>query len=56
VLLRLPPARFDLTLMAELAGDTVTGRLHLDPARVPRSLAERVARATSDVLTRLSTL
>jgi hypothetical protein len=51
----LPPARFDLTLMAELAGDTITGRLYLDPAHVPRRVAERLAHATADVLTRLST-
>ncbi|MFI2374805.1 condensation domain-containing protein [Streptomyces sp. NPDC018964] len=51
----LPPARFDLTLMAELAGDTVTGRMYLDPARVPRRVAERLAHTTADVLTRLST-
>ncbi|MFI1868841.1 condensation domain-containing protein [Streptomyces jumonjinensis] len=51
----LPPPRFDLTLMAELAQDTITGRLYLNPARVPRPTAERLAQATADILTRLST-
>ncbi|MFG2091667.1 condensation domain-containing protein [Spirillospora sp. NPDC048824] len=49
-----PPARFDLTLMAELGGDTITGHLYLDPDYVPRPAAERLARATTDALTQLS--